>query len=208
MIVHPIGMMRATAASGFSFSDDFGSTYHTLGDALTVSGLYTNISGFRPIKSKDSGGTRVAAQDLGTTQDELITYTDETVPDARKVSLTVRQFRDGDAGHVFRMYAAYADADNYVLVQRDTGGYVKIVHRSSATDNINVDILGAMPTVGTVSVELNGTSMAVKVAGSHIGASPYTVPSVTGYGPPGLFQKMTGTTTISTEFSLFEIEEL
>ena len=210
MIVHPIGMMRANAAGGFSFSDDFGSTYHTLGNALTVSGLYTNIDGFRPIKSKDSGGTRVAAQDTGTQQSEIVTYTAAPVPDMRKVSLTVRKFRDGAAGKVFRLYGAYTDSNNYVAINRDVGGYVGIYHKVSGVDSPGVSVgPGVMSEGDTISVELNGTSMSVKINGSHIGASPYTVtPPGGGYGPPGFLQEISATTTEVTEFTLFEVEEL
>lgn len=200
------GSATTNAASGFSFSDDFSS--YTLDANLKDVGPYTSVSGTQYIKAKDDAGTRVAQPDTAFGSNHL-SYNGATVPQRRKVTWTYhKKTITSPAGPAFDGYAAYTDANNYVSCGVDSNGWFGTTYRVGGTSYYPGSALspGAFDPGDTVSVEVDGTTMTVKINGVNAWA-PYTVPAMT-LGAPGFKLNMSGTPTQAPSLSLFQIEEL
>lgn len=172
-------MMRANAASGLNFVDDF--TSYTLGQTVYAQTPYSSPDGFGYCYVRDNGGTIVARQE-GTPTPH--TYIAQTVADNREV-YAVLNSSNATAGVALRVTLYHiSNSDNcYCLI--DSAGWVQFrqfvggVNQANAGDHNS----GAAPVSGdkmtisrsgsTVTVKKNETTVITKtLVGSPTGGEP------------------------------------
>ena len=202
MIVHPIGMMRANAASGLNFVDDF--TTYTTGQNLVGQGPYDQATGYiNYMTVEDASGTRVAQLAAG---DALHVYNGQTVANDRRVSLKIHNHWTGSGGHI-GLYLSNVDADNYAWAKADSYGWLMLVVVNSGVTQLNQGFNIGVTDGDELELSYVGSTFTAKRNGSQI----YQNPSVTvsTMGNPGIRMRAIGSGgTGPAQVSLFKIEEL
>ena len=165
MIVHPIGMMRANAAGGLNFVDDF--TSYTLGANLRDQAAYQYAGGNNDVVIADSGGVRVARLLGGL---DLINFVGGSPALDREVSVTVKTFGQTNS---IAVYLSYIDGSNYTRMTIAPNGTLGIRQMVSGTNPILTGIPDTVFAGDKLTISRTGTSLVLKRNGVQVG-SPYT----------------------------------
>ena len=199
MIVHPIGMMRANAASGLNFVDDF--TTYTLGTDLGANNppwLYSG--GSSRLEVADSGGVRVARHTGGQSNTD---YTGTPAAHDREVSVTVKSKGQQDR---IELHLSYQDGSNYCKVDLYTNGFVG-PRQSVAGTNAVLGYFDAGWVLGDkISMSRVGTTIKIFKNGVQVG-STYTG-AAGQVGAPRLAVFDAASPSSTWEISQFELKDL
>ncbi len=190
------------ASGGLTFVDDF--TGYTLGETVYQQPPYDSPAGYSYCHIRDAGGTRVARQEWTL---QTHTYVAQTVSDDREVALTAHEIPAG-AGGPWALYLSYTDANNFIELVSDTGGYYTLTERVSGsnTTHYSSNPYPALVQGDELRIRLSGGVLQAFKNASQIG-SDYALASSTPLGQPG-FRLSIGGMTGNTSISEFRVEEL
>ena len=203
MIVHPIGMMRANAASGVSFTDTFAYTDET---QLSTLPDYEVID--------ETGGSIVARGGVATTATSVggdtLLYDGATVTADQYAEVTIGA-PGSDYGDIGALMVRATDMNNRVLLDISSGATKslrKIVSGASTSwGNTNT----ALVTGDVVRIEVSGNDIVVKRNGTTI----FTITDdadlggTLATGQPGFFlQSITAGWTTGVTFDQFKCGDL
>ena len=205
MIVHPIGMMRANAASGLNFVDDF--TTYTTGVLLgsqTPPAPYVVPSGANGAHIRDDSGTRVARlEGVGTT---TYRYSGATLSADREVTMTSHGIPDASI-IPFEMFLSHVDDNNYIKIFTDMAGWVTVQQKDGGTQtNYYQSNVTGVPTSGDVfKLILNGGSLTAWRNATQLGGT--FSPTVT-LGQPAFRLSCTSGVTVGASIRKFTVKDI
>ena len=198
MIVHPIGMMRANAASGLNFVDDY-TTGHADGFILTTDDPtnWSNIAGANRF-TVNSGAVSIGA---GGYKTQTIGFVGATVPDDMYFETTLSNaglLAEG-ANSNLDVYLRYVDADNWCQLQIYSGQIWNVNKKIGGTTSYGIyggpgprdatsngDIIRIELSGSNITVKLNGTTLRTPVSDAGVGALTGGSVHIVGINLPGL----------------------
>lgn len=206
------GSATTDAASSVFYLDDFKG--RTVGDTITDDANWSQVfaNNSYPIKVRSFGGGQAAARQvdgLGATGYEQVGFVGGGIPASRKVSFDYLQGRNGVAGAIFRLAAAYLDENNFMMVIFETSGNFNTTLRSGGVSSPNNIATPTLNAGDNVSLEWNNSTgqLISRINGTPIFTSPtgLTAPTLLnpGYGLWG-----SGSATYHPHIDNFKIEAL
>ena len=200
MIVHPIGMMRANAASGLNFVDDFSS--YTVGQTLVSQNPSNYFDGGGSVIAiiADSGGTKVLRQPGGQSYTDFI---GGTAASDREVSVTLKSV--GQSNYTF-VYLSFIDANNFTGMFIYPTGWVGVQQKAAGANVFNQNLEGSFSTGDKFTLSRVGTAVIFKRNGVQQGATFTATAAASG----SVRLHMTDVASPSSfwEISQFEVKDL
>ena len=202
MIVHPIGMMRANAASGVNFNEQWAG--YTLGEPLQTEGPYERLSGALNVTTEDRSGTRVATM-LDNT-DLTYRYTGPAPTSNRSLTAVIHQESDL-AGSYVAFYLSYIDDNNFIEAKVAQDGWINLRYLVGGTGVFTAVGLNVGAGAGdTIKLTLSGTTLTLHHNGGLL-STKTSVPTAP-IANHGFRIRAAGAQTTRWEISSLHIEDL